>query len=543
MLKGTLTQKTALKGNIQSRIIEGGGGGTTNYNQLSNKPKINGVELKGDKSSEELGLASVEALENKLDKTTEPMKIYGTDRDGNAVEWTYQPANNTPNTIVGRDVGGRVQVATPKYASDATTKNYVDNLFNGASKPITYDTYSEMITALNSMTATDMKQGQDIFIVQTGIPDVWVAYVEETSVPYTYVDDNTFVNELLTNGVLQVGYYKLGYLETQKVDLTEYVKNTDYATSENVGLVKVNGENGTLAKEDGTIVLYQASNYDIDKRNNLYKPITPFNLDYAVKKSLSDNKLTGDNVWTDEEKTNARTLVGAVGNTDYATSSKSGVVKAWEAGGIGINSNNGNIYLSPASQDVINNRSQARAPITVENMDYAVKVGLTTNTETLTDEEKAQAQSWLGVTSGVSQEDFDKLVNNETQIKTSNYGFSAGGATLAKYNGVAIGKYSVSNASDAIAIGVNSEAQATGSVSLGYLAKTSSAANYSIQLGIGTNVKPKTLQVRDDNIYNCNTHTLTVQNIELNGEDLASKIPTFTATQLEDGSYSLTIGG
>lgn len=26
----------------------GGGGGTTNYNLLSNKPKINGVELKGD---------------------------------------------------------------------------------------------------------------------------------------------------------------------------------------------------------------------------------------------------------------------------------------------------------------------------------------------------------------------------------------------------------------------------------------------------------------------------------------------------------------
>lgn len=32
----------------------GGGGGTTNYNELSNKPKINGVELSGNKTSEEL---------------------------------------------------------------------------------------------------------------------------------------------------------------------------------------------------------------------------------------------------------------------------------------------------------------------------------------------------------------------------------------------------------------------------------------------------------------------------------------------------------
>ena len=40
-----------LNGQIPSTI-----GGTTNYNELSSKPKINGVELKGDKSLEELGI-------------------------------------------------------------------------------------------------------------------------------------------------------------------------------------------------------------------------------------------------------------------------------------------------------------------------------------------------------------------------------------------------------------------------------------------------------------------------------------------------------
>lgn len=39
----------------------GGGGGTMNYNALTNKPKINGVELVGNKSFEELG---VETLTN-----------------------------------------------------------------------------------------------------------------------------------------------------------------------------------------------------------------------------------------------------------------------------------------------------------------------------------------------------------------------------------------------------------------------------------------------------------------------------------------------
>lgn len=45
----------------------GGGGGTTNYNGLTNKPKINGVELRGDKSSEELNILGDKAL------TTEQM--------------------------------------------------------------------------------------------------------------------------------------------------------------------------------------------------------------------------------------------------------------------------------------------------------------------------------------------------------------------------------------------------------------------------------------------------------------------------------------
>lgn len=48
---------------IMSRIEEllnrldtsGGGGGTSNYNQLSNKPSINGVELHGNKSLSDLG--------------------------------------------------------------------------------------------------------------------------------------------------------------------------------------------------------------------------------------------------------------------------------------------------------------------------------------------------------------------------------------------------------------------------------------------------------------------------------------------------------
>lgn len=36
----------------------GGGGGTTNYNDLANKPTINGVELSGNKTSDDLGISA-----------------------------------------------------------------------------------------------------------------------------------------------------------------------------------------------------------------------------------------------------------------------------------------------------------------------------------------------------------------------------------------------------------------------------------------------------------------------------------------------------
>jgi hypothetical protein len=46
----------------------GGGGGTTNYNELSNKPAIEGQQLVGNKTASELGLATTSQLNGKVDK-------------------------------------------------------------------------------------------------------------------------------------------------------------------------------------------------------------------------------------------------------------------------------------------------------------------------------------------------------------------------------------------------------------------------------------------------------------------------------------------
>lgn len=157
----------------------------------------------------------------------------------------------------------------------------------------------------------------------------------------------------------------------------------------------------------------------------------------------------------------------------------------------------------------------------------------------------------------VTIEDFNKLVNNEIQIVGPQYStFKAGGAKDAFSQSIAIGKnattstYSSSVAigneakchiSNAIAIGNNSWANGGRDIAIGYYAKAN--AGNAIQLGEGENRTKKTLQVASDNIYNWDTHTLTVQNIELNGVDITTKFVDLDTEQTITGvkTFSNTI--
>lgn len=67
----------ATKGYVKSHSGGGGGGGTSNYNDLSNKPQINGVELTGNKTSEDLHItASIGLTECESDYDTTNRRFY-----------------------------------------------------------------------------------------------------------------------------------------------------------------------------------------------------------------------------------------------------------------------------------------------------------------------------------------------------------------------------------------------------------------------------------------------------------------------------------
>jgi hypothetical protein len=176
-------------GNI---IIESSSGGSSNYEDLNNKPSINDIELKGNKTLEELGI---------------------------------QPIGN--------------------YA----TEEYVEN------EIATFD-FIKVVDALPEVGLENRiyfvpkidAQTQDLFDEYVWINNKW---------------------EWITTKQIEV-------------DLTDYVKNADYATSSKAGLVRP--ANGLFTSGNtGALLISKASEAQIDAKTDNYYPIVSSNLEYAVK--------------------------------------------------------------------------------------------------------------------------------------------------------------------------------------------------------------------------------------------------------------------
>lgn len=89
---------------------------------------------------------------------------------------------------------------------------------------------------------------------------------------------------------------------------SEYVKNTDIATSTKAGVVKVGGDSaGVKLNADNLLVVASAGVSEINAMASANRPITPLYLKQAVKTGLSKNDLD----WTEEEKASAREVIGA----------------------------------------------------------------------------------------------------------------------------------------------------------------------------------------------------------------------------------------
>lgn len=121
--------------------------------------------------------------------------------------------------------------------------NEAMSIAKGAARSEVYNDYYRMWDGLGSENKDFLKVPDHVLIRDVGVPDLWVMAVSDEWVGYEFYTSKQVVEDLETNGSITIGYFTLGMLETQKVDLS------DYAKTEQIPVIE------TTLKENGAYTL------------------------------------------------------------------------------------------------------------------------------------------------------------------------------------------------------------------------------------------------------------------------------------------------
>lgn len=138
----------------------------------------------------------------------------------NEAKTTAQTAENNANSAVDT-----------ANAANATADE-AKAIAQGSQRAIGFATLQAAITALNGYSNTQLKVGDNVYIGETGVPNLWVAAVEQNSVAYNYTTTDAFNDDLVENTLVQVGYYKFAYLESDGKPCTVAWQNMTVAASD-----------------------------------------------------------------------------------------------------------------------------------------------------------------------------------------------------------------------------------------------------------------------------------------------------------------------
>lgn len=139
-------------------------------------------------------------------------------------------ANEAKTTAQTAETNANSAVDTANAAN--ATADEAKAIAQGSQRAIGFATLQAAITALNGYSNTQLKVGDNVYIVETGVPDLWVAAVEQNSVAYNYTTNDAFNDDLVENTLVQVGYYKFAYLESDGKPCTVAWQNMTVAESD-----------------------------------------------------------------------------------------------------------------------------------------------------------------------------------------------------------------------------------------------------------------------------------------------------------------------
>ena len=126
-------------GNLSGSIDAGGGSGTSNYNDLENKPKINNVTLSGNKTNQQLGIPTGTYNELTGKPSINNVELTGnrTAADLGLFSGDYNDLSNKPTIFDGdyTDLGEKPSINNVELLGNRTTEDL--GLFSGAYADLT----------------------------------------------------------------------------------------------------------------------------------------------------------------------------------------------------------------------------------------------------------------------------------------------------------------------------------------------------------------------------------------------------------------------
>lgn len=200
--------------------------------------------------------------------------------------------------------------------------------------------------------------------------------------------------------------------------LDDGIANIPIASSQNAGVVKIEPSFGVTINANKQLYLHYATSAQMKAGVVPYRPITPLiqheSTFYGLAKAAGDTTQSqSDNAvgtYTDDAKSAIRTMLDAVGATDYASSTDYGIMKISSAGGLKITDNG--LAIKKAELSDCKSGTNAYTPIVPAQQQNSVFYGLakaagdmtqsaSSNTVgTYTDNAKASIKSMLGIVDG-----------------------------------------------------------------------------------------------------------------------------------------------
>ena len=124
-----------------------------------------------------------------------------------------EPDPLSQNPVKSSGIDKAIQ-AVKDIATEAKT------IAEGRNRGIVFSDYQSVVADLNAAGKGKYNKGDNLFVVTMEVPDLWIISEEASSVEYAYTTDEALV-AALAEGPVQIGLYKVGKLETSKVDLSE----------------------------------------------------------------------------------------------------------------------------------------------------------------------------------------------------------------------------------------------------------------------------------------------------------------------------------